>query len=109
MPVAVRITPHNMSREEYDQAIVALEASGADQPEGRLFHAAYGDDEVHMFEARSLQAASVGPRGKPRAGYPSTFPGGPPREAISAEKLFPAALGTLSASSVSFHSPFFAA
>lgn len=27
-----------------------LEASGAGEPEGRLFHAAYGDDEVHMFE-----------------------------------------------------------
>jgi quinol monooxygenase YgiN len=50
MPVAVRITPDHMSREEYDRLIVDLEASGADEPEGRLFHAAYGDDEVHMFE-----------------------------------------------------------
>ena len=29
-------------------------------------------------------------------GYPSTLPGGPPREAISAEKPLPAALATLS-------------
>jgi hypothetical protein len=50
MPVAVHITPHNMSREDYDRVIAELDASGAGEPEGRLFHAAYGDDEVHMFE-----------------------------------------------------------
>jgi quinol monooxygenase YgiN len=50
MPVAVRITPDHMSREEYERVIVQLQESGADGPEGRLFHAAYGDDEVHMFE-----------------------------------------------------------
>ena len=50
LPVAVHITPHNMSREDYDRVIAELAASGAGEPEGRRFHAAYGDDEVHMFE-----------------------------------------------------------
>jgi quinol monooxygenase YgiN len=50
MPVAVHITPHHMSKQDYEAAIADLEASGAGEPEGRLFHAAYGDDDVHMFE-----------------------------------------------------------
>jgi quinol monooxygenase YgiN len=48
--VAVRITPHKMSKEDYEAAIAELSASGVSEPEGRLFHAAYGDDDVHMFE-----------------------------------------------------------
>jgi quinol monooxygenase YgiN len=50
MPVAIRITPHQMSKEDYDSAIAELKASGTAEPDGRLFHAAYGDDEVHLFE-----------------------------------------------------------
>jgi quinol monooxygenase YgiN len=50
MPVAVRIAPDHMSKEDYHRAIAELEASGAGEPDGRLSHAAYGDDEVHMFE-----------------------------------------------------------
>jgi quinol monooxygenase YgiN len=50
MSVAVRITPSHMTREDYEKVIGDLEASGAGEPEGRTFHAAYGDDEVHMFE-----------------------------------------------------------
>jgi quinol monooxygenase YgiN len=50
MPVAVHITPRNMSRDDYERVIAELDASGAGEPEGRLFHAAYGTDEVHMFE-----------------------------------------------------------
>lgn len=55
MPVAVRIAPQHMSKADYDRVIAELEASGASEPEGRLFHAAYGDDdddddEVHIFE-----------------------------------------------------------
>ena len=50
MPVAIRITPHQMSKEDYDKAIAELAASGAAEPEGRLFHAAYGDEDVQLFE-----------------------------------------------------------
>lgn len=50
MPVAVRIAPQHMSKADYERVIAELEASGAGEPDGRLFHAAYGDDEVHMFE-----------------------------------------------------------
>jgi quinol monooxygenase YgiN len=50
MPVAVHITPKKLSRDDYEKLIGELEASGAGEPEGRQFHAAYGDDEVSMFE-----------------------------------------------------------
>jgi hypothetical protein len=50
MPVAVHIVPGRMSKEDYDRMVAELEASGAGEPDGRLSHAAYGDDEVHMFE-----------------------------------------------------------
>jgi quinol monooxygenase YgiN len=55
MPVAVHITPRNMSKQDYEQVIGELYASGGGEPEGRLFHAAYGDDEVHMFEVWESQ------------------------------------------------------
>ena len=50
MPVAVHISPHRMSKQDYESAIAELEASGVHEPEGRLFHAAYGDGDVQMFE-----------------------------------------------------------
>lgn len=50
MPVAVRICPDQMSKEDYGRVIDELEASGLSEPQGRLYHAAYGEDQVHMFE-----------------------------------------------------------
>jgi hypothetical protein len=50
MAVAVHIATQNMSKSDYERIIGDLEASGDGQPEGRRFHAAYGADEVHMFE-----------------------------------------------------------
>ena len=50
MPIAVRITPTNMSRDDYERIMKQLEESGAGEPEGRVFHAGYGEDEVHMFD-----------------------------------------------------------
>jgi hypothetical protein len=50
MAVAVRISPNHMSKDDYERVIHDLESSGAGAPDGRSFHAAYGDDEVHMFE-----------------------------------------------------------
>ncbi len=50
MPVAVRISPQHMSKDDYARIIDELEASGLSEPEGRISHAAYGEDEVHMFE-----------------------------------------------------------
>jgi len=47
MPVAVRICPDKMTREDYDRVAADLAAS---EPEGRMYHAAYGTDEVQMFE-----------------------------------------------------------
>jgi len=50
MTVAVHISPEHMSKEDYERVIEELEASGSSDPEGRHFHAAYGDDNVQMFE-----------------------------------------------------------
>jgi quinol monooxygenase YgiN len=50
MPVAVRITPHHMSKQEYERLIAELEASGLREQDRPLFHAAYGEDGVRMFE-----------------------------------------------------------
>jgi hypothetical protein len=46
MAIAVRIAPENMKREDYERVMSEL---GGEQ-DGRLSHAAYGDDEVHMFD-----------------------------------------------------------
>jgi len=48
MPVAVHICPDRMSHEEYEKVIAELQKSGVQ--EGRLYHAAYGEDEVQIFE-----------------------------------------------------------
>ena len=50
MAIAVRIAPKNMTRDDYEKLIGELEGSGSGEPEGRLFHAGYGEDEVHMFD-----------------------------------------------------------
>jgi len=50
VPIAVRITPKNMTRDDYDRVMKELEDSGSGDPEGRVFHAGYGEDEVHMFD-----------------------------------------------------------
>ena len=39
-----------MSKSDYERIIGDLKASGVGEPAGRSFHAAYGDDEVHVFE-----------------------------------------------------------
>ncbi len=51
MPVAVHICPDHMSKDDYKRVIGDLEKEGIHEPEGRLHHAAYGDDDdVQMFE-----------------------------------------------------------
>ena len=47
MPVAVHISPQKMTHEDYERVAASL---GPGEPEGRLYHAAYGTDEVRMFE-----------------------------------------------------------
>lgn len=49
MPVAVHINPRNMSKDDYKRVMADLDASGASKPDGRVFHAAYGDN-VQIFE-----------------------------------------------------------
>jgi quinol monooxygenase YgiN len=50
VPLAVRISPKQMSKQDYERMLAELEASGLSEPEGRLYHAAYGDDGVEIFE-----------------------------------------------------------
>ncbi len=51
MAVAVHICPDHMSKDDYKRMIGDLEKDGVHEPEGRLSHAAYGeDDDVKMFE-----------------------------------------------------------
>jgi hypothetical protein len=50
VPIAVRITPSKMTRDDYERVMKELADSGAGDPEGRVFHAGYGEDEVHMFD-----------------------------------------------------------
>ncbi len=50
MAVAVHISAQGMSKDDYARVMGELQATGDGEPEGRLYHAAYGDDEVHMFE-----------------------------------------------------------
>ena len=50
MAVAVHITAHGMSKDDYARVMGELQATGDGEPDGRIHHTAYGDDEVHMFE-----------------------------------------------------------
>ncbi len=50
MPCAVRICPDHMTKADYEQVVGELEKAHGGEPDGRLYHAAYGADEVHMFE-----------------------------------------------------------
>ena len=50
MPVAIHICPTQMTKEDYERITAELKATGCDQPSGRLYHAAYGDDEIEIFE-----------------------------------------------------------
>jgi hypothetical protein len=50
MPIAVRITPSKMTRDDYEKVMRQLEETGSAEPDGRVFHASYGEDEVHMFD-----------------------------------------------------------
>ena len=44
MAIAVRICPDNMNSDDYERVIGEL-----GEPDGRLYHAGYGDSEVEMF------------------------------------------------------------
>jgi hypothetical protein len=48
--VAVHITAQNMTKEDYERVRKELHAPDGGHPQGRLYHAAYGADELQMFE-----------------------------------------------------------
>jgi hypothetical protein len=45
--VAVHITARHMTKDDYERQIAEL---GGSEPDGRRFHAAYGDDGLQIFE-----------------------------------------------------------
>ena len=51
MAVAVLFTPPAMSAEQYDEATRRLEAAGAGDPEGRVYHVCFGpSDKLQVFD-----------------------------------------------------------
>lgn len=50
MPVAVHINCEHMTKDDYERVIQDLRDSGCSEPEGRIIHAAYGENDVQMFE-----------------------------------------------------------
>jgi len=58
MAYVVQFTPVSMSSAKYDEVIRQLESAGASAPQGRLYHAAYGDTEnlrvVDVWESMEL-------------------------------------------------------
>ena len=64
MPVAVHICPDHMSKQDYERVIAELKASGGEEPEGRRFHAAYGDENnLRLFEVWDSQEQFEAHRG----------------------------------------------
>ncbi len=50
MPSPFTSRCQHMTKDDYERVIKELEASGSSDPQGRHYHAAYGDDDVNMFE-----------------------------------------------------------
>ena len=51
MAVAVLFTPKSMTVQQYDEGIKRLEAAGAGQPAGRVFHVCFGQaDKLRVFD-----------------------------------------------------------
>lgn len=51
MSVGVYMHPRGMTTAQYDEVHAALEAAGASEPEGRTFHACFGDDgQLMVFD-----------------------------------------------------------
>lgn len=50
MAVAVRISPKQMTKDDYARVMSTLESDGHGSPEGRQSHTSYGDDHLEMFE-----------------------------------------------------------
>ncbi len=57
MPIAVIFTPSSLSTEQYHQAIERLEAAGAGSPPERLYHVAFGTDNVRSLDVWESQEA----------------------------------------------------
>jgi quinol monooxygenase YgiN len=50
MAIAVRISPKQCTREDYERIMAELAQDGHSDPEGRITHTSFGDDEVEIFE-----------------------------------------------------------
>ena len=51
MPFIYYFRPASMTSQKYDQCIARLAAAGANDPAGRLYHAAHGSgDQLHVID-----------------------------------------------------------
>jgi hypothetical protein len=50
MPIAVHISPRQMSHEEYERVMQELADDGHGAPDGRLSHTSFGDEGVEIFD-----------------------------------------------------------
>ena len=58
MAVAVLFTPDSMTVQRYDEAIKRLEAAGAGQPAGRVFHVCFGQaNKLRVFDLWESEGA----------------------------------------------------
>lgn len=49
--ISARFTPPSMTQAQYDEIIRRLEAAGAGNPDGRVYHACYGPDgRLNVFD-----------------------------------------------------------
>jgi hypothetical protein len=58
MAISVYINPASATAEQYDEIIRRLEAAGAGNPAGRLYHACFGSgDKLQVFDIWESQEA----------------------------------------------------
>ncbi len=58
MAISVYVNPASMTAAQYDDIIGRLDAAGAGQPAGRLYHACFGSgDKLQVFDIWESQQA----------------------------------------------------
>jgi hypothetical protein len=58
MAFVYHFSPKSMTSEQYDQCIARLEAAGAGNPTGRLYHASFGShDHLSVFDVWESEQA----------------------------------------------------
>lgn len=57
MAIAVYFPPNGMTKAQYDDTIRRLDAAGQGSPQGRTYHACFGDDgDLQVFDVWTSQS-----------------------------------------------------